>query len=120
MAAAVEASGGVDADGVHATRVADTLVYVDALHVGIALVANGAHAVDAIDALATLGASATLGGSTVSRLVFLRSTGFVRVSAVAGVADAPIGLSILAMSITATTRCAERRSHSWRNTIINL
>lgn len=71
LTATVEASRGVQADGIHAACIADALVDIDTLDVRIALVSNGAHAVHAIHTLATLGISAAPRCGAVGLLVLL-------------------------------------------------
>lgn len=111
LATAVEASGSVEADCIHAARAADALVDIDALDIRVTLVADGAHAVDAVHALAALGAGAAPGGGAVGLLVLLGGARRVRVPAVAGVADAPVGLAVLAVGVGATSGRAQGRRH---------
>jgi hypothetical protein len=62
--------------------------------VGIALIANWADAVDAVDSLATFGVDSAFGGVTG---LILGTARLVRIARRSGIADAAVGLAVFAV-----------------------
>lgn len=65
LTATVKAAQRVEADSIHATGIANTLVHVDALNVWVSLIADWAHTVDTVHTLAALCTTAAFGGGAV-------------------------------------------------------
>lgn len=69
LAATVVTARGVETDGIHATGVPNTLVHIDAFHIGVAPITDGTHTVHTIGSLSALSTSATLGSGAVGALL---------------------------------------------------
>ena len=106
LATAVVRSRCVDAERVHAARVAHALVDVRALDVRVAAVTGRTDAVHAAAALLAGGALAARGGAAGARR---GAAALVRVAGGALVADALIGLSILAVGVPGAGRLTHGR-----------
>lgn len=114
LAATIVAAGRVDAHGALATGQTGALVYVEALHVRVAVEARRTHTIDLVEALAALGGHATRVRFALGLL--LGTTALVGVATRSHIAHTLVAAeAVLAVGVVAALGMAVGRDR-WRHT----